>query len=504
MSVAFGNTSFVTKDLILYFDPNDRRNYILSEVEVLVVAGGGGGGNYNSAGGGGAGGVIYRSFYPVTPGSAISVTVGTGGGGGSGNNTTPPTNGGNSVFGNLTAIGGGFGSPNVANSVGDGGSGGGGGYTRQLGGTGTSGQGFAGGHGGGPSSGAPNYPGGGGGGAGGPGGNSQHTSRAGNGGPGLPFSISGTLRYYGGGGGGSTQSGGAGGSGGIGGGGRGGSSVGGENAVANTGGGGGAGGYDGTTYSGGSGGSGVVIVRYPGPQKATGGNTILFANGYTVHTFTSGTSSFTPSSFPSNGTAINGLQDLTDSTNSCYSSGGPTYNSSEDGYIQFDGTDDFLNGNIRLGRSATVEFVAKADWTQNNGGQPIPVAIDGDMYGSGPNIFLGYNSSSQFFIYNNVGDGYSNPFSNSGLPSSSVYVHFVVVNDFLRSTARLYQNGSLVGTASVLDMRTTGINKFWIGRWHGGGYRVNMRLGPVRVYNRELSASEVLTNFNSLKGRYGL
>jgi hypothetical protein len=69
----------------------------------------------------------------------------------------------------------------------------------------------------------------------------------------------------------------------------------GTNASANTGNGGGGaiggtltngGGTDGV-YRGGNGGSGIVIIRYKGPQVATGGNTITTADGYTTHTFTS-------------------------------------------------------------------------------------------------------------------------------------------------------------------------------------------------------------------------
>jgi hypothetical protein len=37
---------------------------------------------------------------------------------------------------------------------------------------------------------------------------------------------------------------------------------------------------------GGAGSSGIVILRYPGAQKGTGG-TVTSAGGYTYHTFTS-------------------------------------------------------------------------------------------------------------------------------------------------------------------------------------------------------------------------
>ena len=48
---------------------------------------------------GGGGGVLYNSSYVVTP-QAYTVTVGNGG-------ATPKNNGQNSVFGTITAIGGG-------------------------------------------------------------------------------------------------------------------------------------------------------------------------------------------------------------------------------------------------------------------------------------------------------------------------------------------------------------------------------------------------------------
>jgi hypothetical protein len=43
---------------------------------------------------------------------------------------------------------------------------------------------------------------------------------------------------------------------------------------------------------GGNGGDGVVIVKYAGPTKATGGDTITSAGGFTTHTFT-GAGTFT-------------------------------------------------------------------------------------------------------------------------------------------------------------------------------------------------------------------
>jgi hypothetical protein len=58
--------------------------------------------------------------------------------------------------------------------------------------------------------------------------------------------------------------------------------------LANTGGGAGGGGENAST-TGVSGGSGIVILRYAGAQRGTGG-TVVTSGGYTYHTFlTSGT-----------------------------------------------------------------------------------------------------------------------------------------------------------------------------------------------------------------------
>ena len=266
-------------------------------VEYLVIAGGGGGGNgvagTGSSGGGGAGG--YRSsiagetsggggalepVLAVNIGSAYTVTIGAGGG--------AWASGSNSVFGSITSVGGGYGGKGGDTNGANGGSGGGGSTYGGIGGSGTANQGFAGG-----TNSAPTVPGSGGGGAGGVGANNTSGviyGNGANGGSSKSSSATGSsvARAGGGGGGGygGTNDYGSGGSGGGGGAGNGGGN-GGSSASANTGsGGGGGGGGNNVSSNGGSGGSGIVIVRYLGSQRGTGG-TVTSSGGYTIHTFTS-------------------------------------------------------------------------------------------------------------------------------------------------------------------------------------------------------------------------
>lgn len=246
-------------------------------VEYLVIGGGGGG----WGGGGGAGG--YRcsvsgessgggasaeSALNLVSGVSYTVTVGAGG--------ASQAIGTNSVFGSVTSTRGGHGAQYGTTSIAtrSGGSGGGGavsGVSVGVPGTGTANEGYDGG------TQVDTTAGAGGGGAGAIG-SAGTVGNGGNGGVGVASSINGTstFRAGGGGGGGSVS----GGTGGNGGGAPGGNNTP-ANASANTGGGGGGG----FSQPGSAGGSGIVIVRYLGAQRATGG-TVTSSGGYTIHTFT--------------------------------------------------------------------------------------------------------------------------------------------------------------------------------------------------------------------------
>ena len=261
-----------------------------SSIDYLIV-GGGGTASGSGSGGGGAGGLLTGTTT-VYHGTPTVITVGEGAIG----NTTltnQQSNGNDSGFNGIRAIGGGSGQRRAIGS--DGGAGGGGGNTNPAtaysGGSGTSGQGLGGGDG----TTAAIYVTGGGGGAGGVGATGS-AGQAGNGGDGTDVTsfisvananlaqigdTSNTTQVFvaGGGGGGGVGSGvsptALGGTGGAGGGGAGSGTSGvvGTNGTSNTGGGGGGGVAATSDTVGGNGGSGVGIIKYD--------NTIV--TGYTLN-----------------------------------------------------------------------------------------------------------------------------------------------------------------------------------------------------------------------------
>lgn len=253
--------------------------------DVLVVAGGGGGGDM-VGGGGGAGGIISTTVN-LSTGTTYTITVGAGG--------SLNSDGSNSTFDTLTAIGGGGGQGNSSSGVNghDGGSGGGGGGGVVSGGAGTSGQG----HNAGNTTEWSGYYGCGGGGGASSSGTDGTSAGGGNGGDGIISTlitdsdattlgvgqVVGTDVYFGGGGGGGSFNDGPTGSGGLGGG-----ASGTLTGSAHTGGGGG--GSTGNTSNGGSGGSGVVIVSVPTANYSgtyTGTPDIVTNGSNTVLVFTS-------------------------------------------------------------------------------------------------------------------------------------------------------------------------------------------------------------------------
>ena len=266
------NAAIITNNNSVSFNatnPFPQRNKTPA-VEFLVVAGGGGGGGSYEGAGGGAGGLL-QGLDPVPNNQTLLVTVGAGGTGGSAHSVTVTnTNGANSVFGSITAIGGGKGgsaepaSPLTVLNGSAGGSGGGGSRWSTTYGFGQPGAGIAGQGNSGGRSNASSGGTGGGGGAGAIGSNSFADVLAGNGGVGVASGISGTVTAYAGGGGGDSGS--VRGLGGVGGGG--------DYESAGTANRGGGGGGSRSSGNGGAGGSGIVILSYPDiyatPSSTTG------------------------------------------------------------------------------------------------------------------------------------------------------------------------------------------------------------------------------------------
>jgi hypothetical protein len=407
-------------------------------VEYLVVAGGGGGGVY-WGGGGGAGGLL-QGIAPVTAGNSITVTVG---GAGALSNTSFVNggNGGNSVFGNITAIGGAGGKSYASSSFPSGGSGGGGTLYIAYGGQAVAGQGNAGGAG--AYYGSGGQAGGGGGGAGTVGSNSvAASSLAGNGGIGVSSAISGSITTYAGGGGGAGNCGQ--GAGGAGGGGAGVVSGTANNGATNTGGGGGGQNTQPSagTPSSGSGGSGIVIISYPDTYNAPSALT----GTYTASTSGSG---------------------------SVYLSGSANY------------------GTIGANTNWTFLHDGTTDWTYEFFAYFSDVTSQQYFFGTAvvstqPGCYFYIQSNKLYFQIS--GNNFVSLSSNANaLPSTNTWYQIAYTYTASTKTINFYVNGTNVGSSSFAVTMDTRTASYPLGLGHdggadywNGGYITNLRISKIK------------------------
>lgn len=83
---------------------------------------------------------------------------------------------------------------------------------------------------------------------------------------------------------------------------------------------------------------------------------------------------------------------------------------------------------------------------------------------------------------------------------------YQLVATFISGNRRLYLNGKLIASdtqAGTINTNSGGASIGAYGGYSGGrGYYYSGRIAIVNVYNRNLSETEVLQNYNALKGRF--
>jgi hypothetical protein len=219
------------------------------------------------------------------------------------------------------------------------------------------------------------------------------------------------------------------------------------------------------------------------PKIVTDGLVLALDAGNTKSYVSGSTTWFDKSGFSNNGTLTNG----------------PTFNSDNLGSIVFDGVNDFVEvPNFNTANTITVDV-----WVKKTSGNIWQGWLGNwNTTGNGDSWLLTQDDSNRASFYimhtNNVGD---NIVDTSGIIVGNVWYNYT--GTFSNSTLSLYKNGSLVNSKSTLQ-NTIYQNslKIWCGRF--SAFYLNGQLSNGKVYNRALSADEVLQNYNATKGRFGL
>lgn len=200
---------------------------------------------------------------------------------------------------------------------------------------------------------------------------------------------------------------------------------------------------------------------------------------------------FTPS-YPTSGTS---WYDLGPSGNTGTLTNGPTFNSGNGGSIVFDGVDDYaiISSTSSLTPSSgdfTIDFWINPIWNGTYG--PIFVANNNN------GIWVGRNSANFVIRAYNVADR----LSYNVLPTQNVWTYITVGRT--GTTLFLYYNGVNVSTSTSSQNFIQ--SDIYIGSDGYPGFPVlyTGKISNVKYYNRALTSVEVLQNYKSQKGRFGL
>ena len=179
------------------------------------------------------------------------------------------------------------------------------------------------------------------------------------------------------------------------------------------------------------------------------------------------------------------------------------------GYIQYDGTDDYIDFgtdyNSYLGASDAFSACVWVNVQDRKGSNTVLSNINNNPGGT---LWVkGESSGIMRFIQLVNGGAYR--FKDTLALTDDTW-HFIAAtydgSDTLGGM-NIYANGALVSQAgtstSITSAFPTGTTKIGAAR-DTVANEFDGAIGPCMIYNRELTASEVLTNYNRLKGRFGL
>jgi hypothetical protein len=231
-----------------------------------------------------------------------------------------------------------------------------------------------------------------------------------------------------------------------------------------------------------------------GPGNIVTNGLVLYLDAANPNSYVSGSTTWNDiSSGGNNGTLING----------------PTYSSANGGSIVFDGLDDYVNlgvnlDNIFTGSSFTVNMWVSISINLPDGnGYSLISNYSGDIP-INAGFQLGWRGGLGDTLYA-FGDGYLSRTLNNvtGLTSNVWYnITFVYVRN---TSGNIYLDGINKTNTSFTNTVNAPSQNLKLGvrsdnntfPWYG-------KMAITQVYNRALSDSEILQNYNSARARFGI
>jgi len=201
-------------------------------------------------------------------------------------------------------------------------------------------------------------------------------------------------------------------------------------------------------------------------------------------------------SYPGSGTT---WSDLSGNGNNGTLTNGPTFDANNAGSIVFDGVNDYIDGPL-ISSQFTGDMTAEA-WIKLTNSSSDYVRIIGTGAAVGNRTFGLWYDTGNKLLWQRYGGGDPSIYPNTPTMTTNTWCHTVATTS--GTSHALYLNGVSIGTGSgtgpwAASGSTITVGYGTIHTYHKGN------ISNVKLYNRGLSATEVLQNFNALRGRYGI
>ena len=200
--------------------------------------------------------------------------------------------------------------------------------------------------------------------------------------------------------------------------------------------------------------------------------------------------------------------DLSGNSNKATFVDSPSFQSLPQSYFNFDGVNDYMTI-VRSSSMSPTSALTQEVWF-NFPIVPSAAIFIGLQYGtSSNNTYALWRESSSLYGGVNTSGSFSYIGIGTSYMSGNKWHHFVHTYD--GSTQKLYLDGVLLNSANIsgsiqYDANNTrvliGADDNGSGYNTGASYPHSGKLNQVRIYNRALSASEILQNYNAQKKKY--
>jgi hypothetical protein len=204
---------------------------------------------------------------------------------------------------------------------------------------------------------------------------------------------------------------------------------------------------------------------------------------------------FVPS-YPRTGTTWN---DLSGNNNNSSLNNGPTFSSLSGGSIVVDGSNDYIGlPSINTNAAFTLNF-----WTYKLSNTTPTLMSGGAGNGESNYLQIRVNSGSVSLVNNNFVE-LGNFGATTAINLNTIY-NVVIIRPVTGTTFSCYINGVFKNTLTINALYSTfSTSQPALGISTSLAEPYNGRIYSFSYYNRVLSATEILQNYDALKSRFGL